>query len=84
MRHHSAKNAVEDVLGVEFAPALVVEKEAVARDSSGRIKVIDSCHLCYRQTIKRRRKTHKSCAKCEKPVCDKHSLAKILCFYCLE
>ena len=84
MLHHSSKNAIEDVLGVEFAPALVVEKETVARDSSDRIKVTGSCHLCYRQTIKRRRKTRKSCAKCEKPVCDKHSSEKILCSDCLE
>ena len=84
MRHHSTKNAIEDVLGVEFAPAAVVEKETVARDSSGRIKVTGSCHLCYRQTIKKRRKTRKSCAKCEKSVCDKHSLAKILCSDCSE
>ena len=48
MRHHSTKNAIEDVLGVEFAPAPVVEKETVGRDSSGRIKVTGSCHLCYR------------------------------------
>ena len=41
-RHHSTKNAIEDVLGVEFAPAPVVEKETVARDSSGRIKVTGS------------------------------------------
>ena len=68
MRHHSTKNAIEDVLGFEFAPAPVVEKETVARDSSGKIKVTGSCHLCYRQTIKRRRKPCKSCAKCEKPV----------------
>ena len=55
MRHHSTKNTIEDVLEVEFAPAPVVEKETVARDSSGRIEVTDSCHLCYRQTIKRRK-----------------------------
>ena len=84
MRHHSTKNAIEDVLGVEFAPAPVVENETLARDSTGRIKVTGSRHLCYRQTIKRRRKTRKSFAKCEKPVCDKHSLAKILCSDCLE
>ena len=60
MRHHSTNNAIEDVLGVEFAPAPVVEKETVARDSSGRVKVTGPCHLCYRQTIKRRRKTRKS------------------------
>ena len=84
MRHHSTKNAIEDVLGVELAPAPIVEKETVARDSSGRIKVIGSCHLCYRQTIKRRRKTRKSCAECEKPECDKHSSVKILCSDCLE
>ena len=48
MRHHSTKNAIEDVLGVEFAPAPVVEKKTVARDSSGRIKVSDYFHLCYR------------------------------------
>ena len=78
MRHHSTKNAIEDVLRVEFTPASVSEKETVTRDSSGRIKVTGSRHLCYRQTIKRRRKTRKSCAKCEKPVCDNHSSAKIL------
>ena len=72
------------MLGVEFAPAPVVEKKTVARDSSGKIKVTGSCHLCYRQTIKRRRETCKSCAKCEKPVCDEHSSAKILCSNCLE
>ena len=81
MRHHSTKNAIEDVLGFEFAPAPVVEKETAARDSSGRIKVTG---LCYRQTIKRRRKTRKSGAKCDKLVCDKHSSAKILCSDCLE
>ena len=59
MRHHSTKNAIENVLGVKFAPAPVVEKETVATDSSGRIKATRSCHLCYRQTIKRRRKTRK-------------------------
>ena len=84
MHHHSTKNTIEDVLGIEFAPAPVVEKETVARDSSGRIKVTGSCHLCYQQTIKRRRKTRKSCTKCEKPVSDKHSSAKILCSDCLE
>ena len=26
MRHHSTKNAIEDVLGIEFAPAPVVQK----------------------------------------------------------
>ena len=78
MCHHSTKNAIEVVLGVEFAPAPVVKKEIVASDSSGRIKLTSSCHLRYRQTIKRRRKTRRSCAKCEKPVCDKHSSAKIL------
>ena len=84
MRHHSTKNAIEDVFGVEFASAPVVEKETVARDSPGSIKVTGSCHLCYRQSIKRRKKTRKSCAKCEKHVCDKHSSAKILCSDCLE
>ena len=47
MRHHSTQNAIEDVLGVEFAPALVAEKETVARECSGTIKVTGSCHLCY-------------------------------------
>ena len=84
MRHHSTKNAIEDVLGVEFAPAPVVEKGTMATDSSGRIKVTVSCHLYYRQAIKRCRKTRKSCAKCEKPVCDKHLSAKILCSDWLE
>ena len=84
MRHYSPKNAIEDVLGVEFAPAPVVEKETAARDSSGRIKVTGSCHLCYRQTMKRRKKTRKSCAKCEKAVCNKRSSTKILCSDCLE
>ena len=84
VRHHSTKIAIEDVLGVEFAVAPVVEKETVARDNSGRIKVTGSCHLCYRKTIRRRRKTRKSCSKCEKPVPDKNSSAKILCSDCLE
>ena len=35
MRYHSTKNPIEDVLGVE--------NETVARDSSGRIKVLVIC-----------------------------------------
>lgn len=61
MRHHSTKNAVEDILGVYFGPVPAATKDDEPRDTTGRLKVTGSCHLCYRLTIKRRRKTRKSC-----------------------
>lgn len=84
MRHHATKNAIEDMLGIYLGPVPTAEKEDAPRDSTGRLKVTGSCHLCYRLTIKRRRKTRKSCAKCENPVCDEHSSTKVLCSDCVE
>lgn len=82
MRHHSTKNAIEDILGVQLGAVPNVERNVEPRDSTGRIKVTGSCYLCYRLAIKRRRKTRKSCDQCEKPVCDEHCAKKVLCFDC--
>ncbi|XP_033229623.1 uncharacterized protein LOC117181165 [Belonocnema kinseyi] len=73
MRHHSTKNAIEDILGVHLGADPDVERNVEPRDSTGRVKVTGSCHLCYRSVIKRRRKTRKRCEQCGKPVCDEHS-----------
>ena len=72
MRHHSTKNEIEDVLGVEFAPALVVEKETVARDSFLGLKQSRGLGKPVKVALN------------VKNLCDKHSSAKILCSDCLE
>lgn len=82
-RNHSTKIAIESVLGVQLIPVDMAQKNEV-RDNTGRKKVVGACHVCYRLTTKRRRKTRKSCANCEKPVCDEHSVSKTTCPDCAE
>ena len=52
MRNHSTKTAIEDVLGPQRAPLDPAPKDNEPRDSSGRKKVVGSCHVCYRLVIK--------------------------------
>jgi len=48
------------------------EPQSPQLDHTGRKVVTGSYHRCYKQTIKKRRKTRKSCVLCSKPVFDEH------------
>lgn len=82
MRHCSTKIAIQSFIA---PPTLVVEGQDQSkepRDKTGRKKITGSCHICYRQVIKRRRKTRNTCDECEKPVCDEHSKQFHKCLEC--
>lgn len=83
MRNHSYTIAIESFF--QIGPLFVGENQeldSAPRDQTGRKKIIGSCYICYRQAIKKRRKTRKSCDECEKPVCDKHSKQFRKCIEC--
>lgn len=84
MRHFNTKLAIESIVGLPLPNYIVPAVQNEERDSTGRKKPTGSCHLCYKETIKRRRKTRKSCAVCEKPVCDEHCLSIVKCFVCAQ
>nr|XP_022906882.1 uncharacterized protein LOC111418576 [Onthophagus taurus] len=84
MRNYNTKIAIESVIGLQLDPSTVPERQAQPRDSTGRKKITGSCHICYKGTIKRRRKTRKSCSVCARPVCDEHSLSIFKCIDCAE
>lgn len=52
------------------------------RDASGRKIVVGSCYICHGAPHKRRRKTRKSCIRCEKSICDEYSSTFIICKSC--
>ncbi|XP_011699423.1 PREDICTED: piggyBac transposable element-derived protein 4-like [Wasmannia auropunctata] len=79
MHHFTTKLAIESMIGVQLVPS-----EVPQRDSTGRKKTTGSCHVCYKETIKRRRKTQKSCFVCKKPVCDKHCVSITKCIDCAQ
>lgn len=84
MRHFTTKIAIESIVGHEVATVTQDLGPMVQRDKTGRKKVTGSCHMCYKLTIKRRRKTRKSCKDCELPVCDEHSINLVQCLECNE
>lgn len=74
MRNYSTTIAIESVIGQPINPVLVAQGPAVERDASGRRKIISSCHICYKQAIKKRRKTRETCSQCDQPICDEHAV----------
>ena len=85
MRHYSTKLAVESILNrpTSFAPADEQPSGSQPRlDHTGRKLITGSCHICYKKTIKKRRKTRKSCVACNKPVCDEHAVTMTKCKEC--
>jgi len=85
MRNLSSKLAIESVLHRQVLPFReLAPGPQSARDQTGRVKVIGSYHICYKAIIKKRRKTRKSCAACEKLVCDKHAVTLTKCKECAE
>lgn len=84
MRHFNTKLAIESIVGLQLITSEVPAVQNQPRDSTGRKKTTGSCHFCYKKTIKRRRKTRKSCAACEKPVCDEHCLSIVKCIDCAQ
>jgi len=83
MRHFNTKLAIESIVGLQLTPSEVPAVQNQPRDSTGRKKT-GSCHVCYKETVKRRRKTRKSCAVCEKPVCDEHCISIVKCIDCAQ
>lgn len=84
MRHYSTKLAIESVIGLQLTPSQTPAAQDQPRDSTGRKKITGSCHVCYKETIKRRRKTRKCCSVCEKPVCDEHCISTLKCIDCAQ
>lgn len=84
MRNYNTKIAIESVIGLQLVPSDVFGEQTQPRDSTGRKKITGSCHVCYKETIKRRRKTRKCCLVCEKPVCDEHCISIIKCIDCAK
>jgi len=85
MRNLSSKLAIESILHRQVLPPReLAPGPQPARDQTGRVKVTRSCHICYKATIKKRRKTRKSCAACKKPVCDEHAVTLTKCKECAE
>lgn len=82
MRNYTTKNAIESIIGREVTAITQDPGPLVERDRTGRRKVTGSCHICYKLTIKRRRKTRKSCNECQRPVCDEHTANIIKCIEC--
>jgi len=82
MRNYSTKIAIESVIGRPVNPVEADPGPSVQRDASGRKKVIGSCHICYKQTIKKRRKTRKACSECDRPICDEHAITFAKCIEC--
>ena len=75
MRHFSTKLAIESIVGLQLTPSEAPAVQNQPRDSTGRKKTTGSCHV---------RKTRKSCATCEKPVCDEHCLSIVKCIDCAQ
>ncbi|KAF2904374.1 hypothetical protein ILUMI_01795 [Ignelater luminosus] len=75
----STRISMEMVLGRQIIqPVVAIARDQLSRDASGRIPVVGSCTIC-RQFNQRQRKTRKRCHVCTKPVCDEHSVSKVIC-----
>lgn len=80
MRHFDIKLAIQSILGrevVQLQPRL-----QPIRDRTGRIAITGCCQICNAKTIRKRRKTRKSCSMCKNPVCDEHAVTRITCTAC--
>lgn len=82
MRNYNTKIAIESVIGRLMNPVEDLPGPSDVRDASGRKKVTGSCHICYKQTIRKRRKTRKTCCQCDQPVCDEHATTFAKCHEC--
>lgn len=82
MRHYSTNIAIECVIGRCASLVEATPGPSVVQDASERKKIFGSCCICYKQAIRKRRKTKKSCSQCDKPVCDEHSSNFIKCLEC--
>ena len=60
MRHYMTKLAVESILGRSTSPPDIQPGTSQALDKSGRKKITGSCHICYKSTIRKRRKNVKN------------------------
>lgn len=81
-RDYTTKISIESITGREITRVTQDPGPSVATDKTGRKKITGSCYLCYKMTIKRRRKTRKSCSECERPVCDEHTAHVVKCIEC--
>lgn len=84
IRNYTTKIAIESVIGREMEPSQATPTSSFERDASGRKKVTGSCHVCNKQTDKLRRKTRKTCSKCQLPTCNEHSVNLAFCNDCIE
>lgn len=81
-RNFTTQLAMQSVIGLQLPTSEASAGPSRPRDHTGRIKVVGSCHICYKENVKRRRKTRKSCEECEKPVCDEHCVKFVKCIDC--
>lgn len=84
MRNYSTKIAIDSMIGRQLPPSSTSQGRTEPRDSTGRKIIAGSCYICSKATIRRRRKTRKCCAICNKPVCDEHSVAITNCNDCVQ
>lgn len=85
MRHFVTRTGIECMLQravTNVDERAVASTSAAPKDYSGRKKHVGVCYICARQEIRKRRKTRKSCAYCNQPVCDEHSNIINKCIIC--
>lgn len=77
-RNFSSKNAIESILQTRVVERMNEgQSNTVVRDSTGRIPQKGRCYLC-----KKKRPTRKACQRCQKPVCNEHSIDHTICAKC--
>ena len=82
MRNYFIRSAVEMVPGRRIVTSR--ENVAVARaphGSRGPTQIVGSCCVC-RDQKRKQRKTRKICVICGQPVCNEHSVSKMMCIPC--
>ncbi|KAL4123045.1 hypothetical protein QTP88_015277 [Uroleucon formosanum] len=81
VRNHFTRSAMEMVLGRPIQQVISIPNDLPTRDASGRIQIVGSCQVC-RELNHKQRKTRKACSTCSKPVCNEHSINKVICEKC--
>ncbi|KAL4090139.1 hypothetical protein QTP88_025038 [Uroleucon formosanum] len=76
--NHFTRSAMEMVLGRPIQQVISIPNDLPTRDASGRIQIVGSCQVC-RELNHKQRKTRKACSTCSKPVCNEHSINKVIC-----
>jgi len=83
MRNYSTKLTIESILNKQISSA-ELSSGSQRLDHISRKVVTCSCHICYKQTIKKNARKSENRVICSKPVCDEHAITKTQCKECAE